>query len=404
MSLTRPITRSLTRAITRALTAPGSGGGFAEYVHIFSYGQSLSVGERSTPVQNSTSRFDTVSFVGGVRALDTLTSPSAYASFIPLVENTGGPNSAASYGNILTPGETPLFGACAAINERNSGRDYRLIGTASGFGATSITNLSKGTTPYNRMLGQVTSAKALADAEGKGYRVGGILWLQGEWDLANATYSTQLQTLASDLDADIRAITGQSESVPLVSYQTRGGFAVAKQQLAAALASPLVHIGSPVYFCTFHPDKLHLDGPGIELAGAHLGRALSTLLQGGSWDFVRPLSVSFAGTYIDILMNVPVAPLVIDTTTISNPGFNGFSIFNPSMVAKAATVSIVSSTTIRLTTAETITAGWTVNYQNSQFVNRGNIRDSAGTLDRYDPDGRDAPLNNWAVAFEVVTT
>lgn len=361
------------------------------------------MGERSRPIQNETARFDTVSFVGGVRALDTLTSPDAYASFVPLVENTGGANSSASYGSIATPGETPVFAACAAINERMTDRGFRLIGTASGSGATSIANLSKGTAPYNRLLGEVTSAKALADAQGKGYRVGTILWLQGEANANDTTYSTKLQTLAADLDADIRTITGQAQSVNLVSYQTRGQFIVSQQQLAAANASALVHIGSPSYFTTFDADNVHFDGPGSELVGAHLGRAASEILSGAPWDCLRPLSISYAGNAFDILMNVPVAPLVIDTTTYPDAGFMGFSVFNPSSVAKAATVSIVGNDVVRLTIAEPVGAGWKIQYQNRLYVLRGNIRDSAGLADIYDPDGRAAPLNNWLTCFEMVT-
>jgi hypothetical protein len=380
------------------------------YRHIFSYGQSLCLGERSTPVQSTAQRFDAVSFVGGARPLDTIAAPDCYASFIPLVENTGGPSSATFYGGIGNPGETPVSGMCAAINERATDRDYVLIGSASGTGATPIASLDSGSVGYLRIMDEVAAAKSTADGEGQGYTVGAIAWLQGESDPGNAGYQALLQTLASDLNTDIKAITGQAADVPLVTYQTRsagGGFDIGLQQLAAAEASALIHMACPTYMATFATsyggDTVHLDGPGSELIGAYLGRAIIQIMEGTPFVPLSPTGISYSGTHIDVALYVPVGNAVIDTTILSDPGQYGFSVFNPADEPKAATVTIVGGNTVRLEIGEAIAAGWTVQYLNPAYVTRGNIRDQAGNTDKYDPTGRNYPLHNWLVAFEEVT-
>lgn len=233
--------------------------------HVISYGQSLSLGERSVVAYPTDLRIPGpddyadvgLMFAGGTRPLD-------ISGLVPFSESDTPVDDAVW--NIGTPGETPLYGALSMLVDRPGTR----IGSAAGRGGTGIVDLSRGTIPYHRLLAQVTAGRAIS--AGSTYSVLAVLWLQGEADPGNANYAGEFEQLVMDLDNDVRAITGQS--APLQFYVcTTAVPDIAAAQRTVAAAMPQVHIACDT--ATYaKSDGTHLTAASSRQVGEALGQSI----------------------------------------------------------------------------------------------------------------------------------
>jgi hypothetical protein len=255
----------ITIILATLLAACGSGGDGSGTQHIISYGQSLSLGERSViafpdniSIANDYQHVGLM-FADGVRSL-------GGTSLVPFKESTA----ALDYQTWVTstPGETPLYGALLQLKSLAGTR----IGSAAGRGGMPIAELSKGTAPYARLLNQVASAKAQSEPP---YTVPAIIWMQGEADPFNEGYAGQFSQLVTDLDTDVRAITGQSKPVQIHVCLTSYAVPAAAQQ-AVAISNPNVHIA-----CNSgeldKSDGVHLTAKGSRAAGMALGASIAKM-------------------------------------------------------------------------------------------------------------------------------
>lgn len=248
-------------AITLTACGAGSDGGGTQ--HIISYGQSLSLGERSVVAfpDNPTLPNDYqdvgLMFADGVRSLGNtpalvkFAESTAALDYLPWVTST--------------PGETPLYGALLQLKGLAGTR----IGSAAGRGGMPIAELSRGTDPYARLLRQVTTAKNIADAP---YTVPAIIWMQGEADPFNGNYAADFSALVADLDKDVRAITGQAKPVQIHVCLTSYAVPAAAQQAVAA-SNPNVHIDCDSANLA-KSDGVHLSASGSRAAGSALGASI----------------------------------------------------------------------------------------------------------------------------------
>lgn len=232
--------------------------------HVISYGQSLSLGERAEIAWPSDLSLPDdylpvgLMFVGGTR-------PTDLSSLVPFQESATPVDP--SIWNIGTPGETPLYGALLALDARPGTR----IGSAAGRGGTPIVELEKGTAPYARLMAQVEAAKRLS--AGSAYRVLGIIWMQGESDAGNTSYAVEFQQLIGDIDADVRAITGQGPIQFYVCLPAPRDIAAAQVQVAAFM--PQVHIVCDTLPMQKAGDGIHLTAASSRAAGSSLGAAMA---------------------------------------------------------------------------------------------------------------------------------
>lgn len=246
------------------LSACSSGNGSNGTQHIISYGQSLSVGERAVVSYPSDLTLPTdyqdvgLMFADGVRSLGNA------AALVSFAESTA----ALDYPTWLTrtPGETPLYGALLAL----SGLDGVRLGSAAGRGSASIAELSRSTDLYERLLRQVRVGKAITKSP---YTVPAIIWMQGESDEFTATYAADFARLAIDLDADIRAITGQSEAVQIHVCTPIFATPAAAQRAVAAI-NPNVHIACDNGNYA-RSDDVHLTAASSRAVGLALGASIA---------------------------------------------------------------------------------------------------------------------------------
>jgi hypothetical protein len=399
-----------------------------EVNHVISYGQSLSIGAdsmSSTPL-STVQRHNSVMFNGGVRPNDSgLVPATIYASLQPLVE---------SY-YVAGGNETPVAGTCEAINDlvfaenglAYGDHSFQILGSAAGEGSKSLAQLSKPSTYYSRVLEQVTYGKSLANAAGKTYGVRAVTWAQGESDTAAdvpaATYIAALNQLVTDLNTDIKAITGQTSDVHLVtsqlaSFVTYGKSAptIALALLDAANANPLIHLAVPNFILMHNDtDQIHLQRESYKKKGAYFGKVIKRVcVDGATWSPVQPVSAKRQGSVVVLKFHVPRGPLVLDTINVRINTDYGFSLVDSGGSAiTISSVQLLGDDRVKITAATAIPAGAFVRYawvQNTDVpawgfvagpINgpRGNLRDSEGEVAVLDPDGLNWPLHNWAPTF-----
>ncbi|SHF05841.1 hypothetical protein SAMN02745157_1537 [Kaistia soli DSM 19436] len=385
---------------------------------IISYGQSLSVGAQGQPPLSTSQPYSNLTFIDGPKAaVGTGTAASK-----PLVEDSLA-EGAVGTGN---RGETPCSGMAnyavqlAALENGVIPSDFVVFSSAPGQGGRTIAELSKGTSYYDRLIGHVTAAKALATAAGKSYSVPVIGWIQGETDCDNATsraaYLASLLQLVSDLNTDIRPITGQSSAVHLVIYQTSykavtSSAAIALAQMDAVAQSSHIHFGTPIYDLAFNAgDQTHLDNISYLRLGRRLGRAAKQLvIDQRVPDCVWPVSATAKGTALHLAMRAPT-PLAIDTTNLAAATNNGFKVIDDTGTLALSGIAVDGAAGVNFTLNRALGANPKIRYALDYLGSglhilggaSGNLRDTtAGTAKI---SGTDYPLWHVAPAFELPIT
>lgn len=378
--------------------------------HVLGTGQSLSVGSQGTPFLTATQPYDNITFVTGV-----LSGGTGLTSFIPLVEGDGAgvETHSSSFANLVTKLAREIVFASGPVGK--NGHD--LLVSAHGVGGTAYVGLKKGTTPFSNGMAQVTAGKTLAAAAGKSYVVRAVTNVHGESDhvAKNAAYQANLLEWQKDYEDDVKAITGQTEPVPMfetqISSWTRYNTTtseIPRQQLGAHVAAPgkVILVGAK-YHLEYVADGVHLTAAGYQHMGEYYAKAYRhVVLEGKTWEPVRPKTITRAGAVITVKMHVPVPPLVIDTTLVSDPGSYGFEYADDSGAAPAiASVAVTAADTVTITLAEAPTGAnkrlryaWTGTLAARAGATtgpRGNLRDSDKTPSRGGYD-----LSNWCIHFD----
>lgn len=412
--------------------------------HVLETGQSNSVSNAGGTILSTTQPYANVMFNTGVMtsaACDgdgcrTYVTPS---SFSPLVEGD-------TFFNF--PVETILSGLANQVTfqARAAGGDHVILPSLHGRSGNAYHCLRKGgcdwwagrgyVLPFDEAMFQVRDGKRLAEAMGKTHVVRAVTAVHGEADhFSNqgsfplpgtsggtlADYGDALVEWQRDYETGIKAITGQAESVPLFVSQMSGwtvptpGSRIPIVQLAAHVKAPgKVIVVGPGYPLTFASDCLHYNNHAQRRLGAYFAKAyVKTVLQCTPFEPLRPVSITRAAEVITVKFLVPVKPLVLDTTRITNPGSYGFTYSDSASSATIASVELAGEDEVRihLSAAPTGAAPKIAYAQNAKIGDtcpgptrgpRGNLRDSDATVAIHnDVDGKPYDLFNWSVHFEL---
>lgn len=386
--------------------------------HSLGYGQSLEAGANPTggnvtlpTVVSTTQPYYNKTFAGGPRAY----TGSAF-SFTPLkalVEDAVNP--APDEGT--NRGETPSSGAAnyastlAAIEYGVDPAQHVILSSTAAHGGWRIDQLEKGQAWYaDVFLNHATQAKAI----NSDYACHTVRWVQGENDglvqTPYATYLNKLVQLATDADADIRAISGQTTPVYTLIAQTAGYSRtwgeVQRAQLDAPKINPLIHLVTPIYHLP-SSDNLHLTAVGYAWLGAYFGRAGSRLVHGGLKPrTLRPLSATRRGDQVRVKMDVPVLPMVLDTQNLGATANFGFAVRDANGTVAITKVAISGDTvviTLGATPVGTTAVRYAMDALGTNLVTEGggsgNLRDSAPETATI--SGVSYPLYNWALHFAL---
>lgn len=393
-------------------------------VHFEIFGQSLSQGAYSSPIQTTTQKFDNIMFVGGIRPQHpSYNVPNFFESFIPLVEA----KDISGYVGY----ETPCGGAtdCVKqlINDENgieyTQQKYQLLGSACGEGGMSLASLS---TTYlnNNLKPAITNAFNLAQAQGLTYGMPLMGWVQGEEDNKPGVgttiqqYKDGLQNLIGLVDAHLKTLNSDLAldgliTTQLCSFKTSGRtephIELAIYQ-AATEANSNIYLACPLYIFDY-ADGYHINGVSSNWMGAYIGLVHKrVLVDGEDWKPVHPISSVRQGKIAEIRFHVPVQPLVFDTTHVALNTNYGFTLVdsanNPLSISS---VAITQGDAVKIVAVDPIPAGaklryaWTPSARPNRSTGpRGNLRDSQGNDLVFDPEGINKPLHNWCPIFEYV--
>ncbi|MGC4091297.1 MAG: dockerin [Polyangiaceae bacterium] len=414
-----------------------------DWVGIIGTGQSLSVG--APPLLSTEQPYGNLKLSLGGHGNGTVPpwDPSLRElAMVPLVEPIrelarGYP---APYpGNVY--GETPhtaMSIQISALARAAFGEDYVTVHSVvgeSGQGIEALKKRQRETTgitgrAYAASLFEVLAIRRLAAAAGKSYGIGALVLTHGETDARYLHYEAELLQLYADYNADLGAVTGQSEPVPFFVSQQHGlpsDIALPGQrplvnrtqwQLANERPEQFVCTG-PKYQYQGDPsgDGVHLAAAGYRAHGEKVGQVyFERQVLGNAWRPLQPTGVTVDGRRLLVRFHVPVAPLVWDESfdAPALPEWRHGRGFELSVGEGAGeqrlaieSVAIVGDTVVVTANDELPTRGVTLGYAlSNQGVRLSNHSNAArwGMLRDSDPfvgavSGEPNP--NYAVSFEL---
>ena len=234
-----------------------------------------------------------------------------------------------------------------------------------------------------------------------------------------------MEKLFTDLNTDIKTITGQEEDVHFFLYQTDcchfyGKYSypyVSLAQLKISLSLPNVHMVSPIYFLPKLSDNTHFTAEGSKWFGGYCGIAFKkVVLDGEDFNPIHIESAFVQGNNIFVQFYVPNPPLIFDTENVIDRGVGkGFQIRNPndtdnnSYLDIITAVEIIRPNMIKISCSES-PFGKKLTYAvsnaksygiESTFIG-GNLRDSQTTKFTFNVEGesKEHYMYNWCPILE----
>ena len=362
--------------------------------HILSTGQSLAVGAAST-AESVKQPYGNLMLAFGVQASAGFSGP-----FAPLVES-GVETMSSALANALT--DLALTDGIPLVS----------LVSVHGGGGTPYSGVKKGTALYQRGLDQVSGALERTKVNGQSYVVRAVTSVHGESDslAKSTTYEADIIQWQVDYETDVQRLTGQTLPVPMFHTQNsqQAESRIPFDMLAAHIAAPgKVILVGPKYHLTYS-DGTHLTTSSYKHLGEDYAKAYRrVVLEGGTWEPVRPKTITRDGATILIVFHVPVPPLVLDTTLVPANDHYGFGYVDatadpakpraPGQDPVIERVEVIAPDTVRITLSSVPIVPGRIRYAVDYVGNtgpHGNLRDSDATPSRFGFD-----LSNWGVQFE----
>ena len=248
------------------------------------------------------------------------------------------------------------------------GKDTMVCVFADGRGGTAISNLIKGSYPYDALIQDIKSSYKEAKKKGMEFFVPAVCWMQGESDMFDYTrvdYRKLLCQFAADVNRDVKSITGQKRDVKIVGYQSCClakcykfvpenyecyEISVPQAQMQLIRDDSCFVAGTPVYFLDFVDDRIHLDGKSQTVVGRYNAAAVLDILRYGYSDRgLYPVDIKIEGKIAIIDFNKNDSKelvdnsgkLEFDTINVNKVKNYGFSVITPDNKDIAEKVTIV---------------------------------------------------------------
>jgi|GEM_PF-6870573 len=303
-----------------------------DWLVVMPTGQSIMVGTQAVEVISTATIPGLKMLSGGVRLFDNAAtiSTQTIADAIEVSAAQGLESPTRGIGEGILESLQTRHG----LSYADHGTDFILCNW--GQSGVSLTSLVKGSSNYTNMIAAVNRIKALATAAGKTCAVIAVPFSQGQSGPFTG-YGALLEQLVLDFNTDIKAITGQTESIPLLMVQecglsNYGGTAnadanrhVATEQFRVASTNPLIRMVTPDYWWVT-TDGIHWPAPLSKRIGGVMGHAVvqECLESSAGWVPLMPGAPSRSGKIVTIPFTGP-GELLFDTSTIKDPGNYGFS-------------------------------------------------------------------------------
>jgi len=322
-------------------------------------------------------------------------------------------------------------GAWFQLNKQNISIDSTGWATVTSF---AVNNVGRA---YCNLLHGVYFARERAHAQGKSLNVNTLSWVQGEatsdYDDTITQYYDKLVAIFTDLNNDIKIITGQTNDVEFIIYQN-SSFSIYQVPTSPNYVSGLYTEGVPlaclkvandlpnVTFATpLYPfsvsqatsDKLHLSNVGYAIMSSLFGiTAKRVVTDKKSLKAFYPNSVtSFSdGTnyFVKVKFDVPQKPIVFDISGDDGNNMLGHGLqenYGFSIKTGGGTEIITS---VRKSGNDSIVIGTSTNpdgldltYAWTGVLGGGNVRDSQGDTITTTFNGITYRCDNWLPFFRI---
>lgn len=309
-------------------------------------------------------------------------------------------------------------------NKENGGEDTIICTFVGGRGATGINELGKGSSAYTKFMDELRKAHRKALRKGWDFSVPAICWMQGENDLfwnTSENYREDLKNFHTELNNDIKSITGQNNDVFCIIYQTNcltsaenfdaNQFecietSIPQGQMELIRDDSLFLASGPTYPYTFVNDWVHIDGLSQKRLGFLAGLSAIRLLESNPSNGLVPSSIEVVADTVLLKFETVYLPLVLDTLAVEKAKNYGFSIIDSTNIDILTQVTVKGNTVKLLCSANP--KGAKVRYAVNGIPKknghrsgpRGNLRDSQGELFSANILRRKYPLHNWCYQFD----
>ncbi|QOV53542.1 prophage tail fiber N-terminal domain-containing protein [Serratia marcescens] len=314
------------------------------------------------------------------------------------------------------------------------------IHSAFAAGGRSFIQISKGTVPYENGLKFVKMAKNAADGVGKKYTFKFLSHEHGESDSDNGDnpnpgdYLARENVYFSGIQSDFKSITGQQDDFLIVIGQVGSridtktgavdeegnptGESVVVQPYSVSAVDQLAYVRQNSATAIMYGPKYplnwlyndnslsHLNAKGKVLQGEYTAQAIHWHLYNaekkGTWTGLKVKSLTVSGNIADLLCDVPYAPIVIDTTFISDCLNQGISLEKNSASVQSVTVVDGNIIRVEFDKAPASDDYMLIGFTNTTLSSSGHVypltcfRDSSPIKSRWITRNNEPfPLYNW---------
>lgn len=309
----------------------------------------------------------------------------------------------------------------------STGRDTLICTFPSGQGATVISDLGKGSEPYQEFVEDIETAYKTAQERGWDFVMPALCWMQGETDVTSypgTDYRKLLLQFVKDINDDVKRITGQEQDIEIICYQTGPvtrankfdalSYNCAETEIPQAFLelvrdNPTFHASGPVYPYKFVREAIHIDGVGHQQHGKLVAlAALDVLRHQNTQRGLLPMNIECHDLEVVVDFNVPCPPLVLDTIQVTKAPNYGFSVITPDNRDIAQAISLEDNKVHILCSErpDSCRVRYAVNGDKMKSGNihgpRGNLRDSQGDDLNISILGKTYPIHNWCWQFDML--
>lgn len=292
---------------------------------------------------------------------------------------------------------------------------------------TIISELGKGSLPYQKLVNDINTAYKSAIDRGWSFEMPILCWMQGETDVNSypgTNYKELILQFAKDINNDVKLITGQKNDIEIICYQTNSltrakdfnalayncpETEVAQTQMELIRDSSMFHASGPTYPYDCVNEIIHIDGIGQMMHGILAALpAHDIITHHKNKRGLLPLTVKNNNMEVIIELSVPKPPLVFDTIRVAKADNYGFSVITPDDRNIIREVYLQNNSVHLICTEQPkdCKVRYAVNgdYMKSGRLHgpRGNLRDSQGDSLTINIQGEKYPIHNWCYQFDIL--